>query len=156
VPAASPGPLPGPVTIREISKENWRPAAAISVRDDQSRFVATVPYYLALCHYGGEWKPLALYEADLVAGFAMWARDTEDGSYWIGGFTIDRTHQGRGVGREAMRELIGFLSAKPDCREIALSYHPQNTPARRLYASLGFQETGEREGDEVVARLSLQ
>ena len=35
---------------------------------------------------------------------------------------------------------------------MALSYSPENTAARELYASLGFVETGEQEDDEVVAR----
>ena len=32
-------------------------------------------YYLALCHYGGVWHPLAVYAADEVVGFVMWAID---------------------------------------------------------------------------------
>ena len=51
-----------------------------------------------------------------------------------------------------MEALLGFLAAQPGCREVALSYEPENTVARRLYASLGFVETGEQEEDELVAR----
>jgi diamine N-acetyltransferase len=35
---------------------------------------------------------------------------------------------------------------------MALSYAPDNAVARTLYRSLGFIETGEADGDEVVAR----
>ena len=37
----------------------------------------------------------------------------------------------------------------------ALSYSPSNTAARHLYQTLGFIETGAWEGDEIVARLSV-
>ena len=38
---------------------------------------------------------------------------------------------------------------------VKLSYSPDNSVARSLYAQLGFGETGEMEGDEVVAFLDL-
>ena len=37
-----------------------------------------------------------------------------------------------------------------------LSYEPDNETARRLYASYGFEETGEMDGEEVIAVLRLQ
>ena len=37
-----------------------------------------------------------------------------------------------------------------------LSYEPENETARRLYASYGFVETGEMDGEEVIAVLRLQ
>ena len=36
-----------------------------------------------------------------------------------------------------------------------ISYEPENEIARKLYASLGFEETGEMDGDEIVAVLKL-
>ncbi len=42
------------------------------------------------------------------------------------------------------------------CSFAALSYEPENTAAKALYADFGFVETGEMEGDEVVARLPLK
>ena len=38
----------------------------------------------------------------------------------------------------------------------ALSYRLANTVARQLYRRLGFTETTEWEGDEIVARLDLR
>ena len=51
-----------------------------------------------------------------------------------------------------MNALLNHLARQPGYREAALSYEPENTVARRLYASLGFVETGERVEDELVAR----
>ncbi len=36
-----------------------------------------------------------------------------------------------------------------------LSYEPENEVARKLYRSFGFVETGERDGEEIVAVLRL-
>jgi len=138
--------------LREVTADNWREVASIEPREDQGRFVASVAYYLNLCHYGEEWQPLALYQDDEPVGFAMWGYDAEDDSYWIGGFVIDAEHQGKGYGRAAMEALLDHLAKQPGYREAALSYEPENTAARRLYASLGFVETGERVEDEFVAR----
>jgi len=35
------------------------------------------------------------------------------------------------------------------------SYEPENELAKKLYASFGFEETGEMDGDEIVAVLKL-
>jgi diamine N-acetyltransferase len=52
-----------------------------------------------------------------------------------------------------MLAIIDYLRASEGATSFALSYAPDNAVARRLYASLGFVETGEREDGELVARL---
>jgi len=147
----------GPVTLRRVSSGNWREVFAVRARRDQSRWVSDVTRYLALCRYGGEWNPIAIGIDGQVIGFAMWANDPDDlGSYWIGGFVIDRKQQRKGYGRAALAALITYLRAMPGCRDVALSYIPDNAIAARLYAEAGFVETGETEGDEVVARLRVR
>jgi diamine N-acetyltransferase len=138
--------------LREVTADNWRAVVRIEPRGDQRRFVANVSYYLNLCHYGGVWQPVAIYQDDEPIGFAMWGYDAEDDSYWIGGLVIDAMHQGKGLGRMAMEALLDHLARQPGYREAALSYEPENTVARQLYASMGFVETVERADDEVVAR----
>ena len=142
--------------LREVTAENWRAVIRIGPREDQRRFVASVAYYLNLCHYGEVWQPAAFYEDGEPIGFAMWGYDAEDDSFWIGGLVIDAEHQGKGLGRTAMKVLLDHLGRQPGYREAALSYEPENTVARRLYASLGFVETGERADDELVARLPAE
>ncbi len=85
----------------------------------------------------------------------MEAVDPADNSYWIGGLVIDAAAQGRGFGRATVEAMIARAHASSRS-SVALSYHPANGVARRLYASLGFVETGEAEGDEVVGRLLLR
>ncbi len=138
--------------LRDVSAENRREVVRIEPREEQKRFVASVAYYLNLCHYGEDWRPLALYQDGEVVGFAMWGYDAEEESHWIGGLVIGAEYQGRGYGRAAMEALLDYLAAQPGYRQAALSCEPENTAARSLYASLGFVETGERLDGELVAR----
>lgn len=139
------------IRLAEVTARNWREVADLAPRPDQERFVAPVARYLCLCHYGDDWHPVAILDGEQVVGFAMWAVDTDD-SRWIGGLVIDATAQGRGIGTAAVSALIDQLRAQEGCTGIALSYEPDNTRARELYARLGFVETGEVDGDEVIAR----
>ncbi len=145
----------GPITLHGVDSTTGRGLWKIEATPDQARWVAGVPHYLALCLTFGEWQPLAIRADGRPVGFVMWARDPADGSYWIGGFVIDRREQAKGYGRAALTALIEMLRGKPGCREIALSYGPDNEAAKSLYGSLGFVETGEVEGDEMVARLRV-
>jgi diamine N-acetyltransferase len=140
------------VVLEEVDADNWRACASLEVGDEQAEFVALVSYYLALCAYGdSSWRPLAVRARDDVVGFVMWGRDPGDGNFWIGGLVIDRRHQRRGYGREVVRQLLGRAVAE-GYASVALSYNPRNSAARALYADLGFEETGEFEGSETVAR----
>jgi diamine N-acetyltransferase len=141
------------IQLEEVTAENWRECAALRVRPDQAEFVEPVTYYLCLCLYGKTWQPLAVRRDGTVVGFVMWGVDG-DSSRWIGGLLVDAAAQRSGVGREALRQLMERFAEEPDCPNVALSYPPANTAARTLYASLGFQETGETEADgtELVAR----
>jgi diamine N-acetyltransferase len=152
--ANTPSDKKAPVTLLPIDRDNWREVVKLEVNETQREFVADPCYYLALCNYGELWQPLAIYLGEQVIGFMMWAVDTEDGSCWLGGILIDKSHQRRGCGKQAIQAAIKMLSEKHGYREFALSYSPDNT-ARNLYQKLGFTETDEWEDNEVVARLSL-
>lgn len=140
------------VLLEEVDADNWRACAALEVTEEQTEFVAPVSYYLALCGYGDSpWRPLAVRAGEDVVGFVMWGRDPADGSFWIGGLVIDRRRQRRGYGRAVVRQLLQRAAAE-GCTSAALSYDRRNSAARTLYAELGFEETGELEGSEIVAR----
>jgi diamine N-acetyltransferase len=139
------------IELADVTAVNWRDVAAIAPLPDQQRFVAPTTYYLCLCHYGGQWNPLAVVADGQIVGFVMWAEDT-DKSRWIGGLVVDASAQRRGIGRGVVQALLLRFAAEPDCRQVALSYHPDNLAARSLYAGLGFVEGNEWEDDEIVAR----
>lgn len=145
---------PNQIILLPVNPDNWRDVARITVSASQKEFVAEPCYYLSLCCYGEIWQPLAIYFSGQVIGFMMWGVDPADGSCWFGGIMIDQSLQRRGYGKQAIQAAIALLAHEHGYQHFALSYLPSN-PARHLYQALGFIETGEREDDEVVARLSL-
>ena len=143
------------VTLRPVNRDNWRGVAKLEVTAAQREFVSEPCRYLALCSYGGDWKPLAVCLGDQVIGFLMWVVDPADGSCWLGGIIVDQQYQRRGYGRQAVQAAITMLAGEHGYQNFALSYSPANLVAKHLYASLGFTERDEWEDDEVVARLAL-
>ncbi len=143
----------GPVVrLIDIDQSNWRDVARVEPHPSQKRFIAPTTYYLSLAHYGGEWHPLAVEADGVILGHVMWAADESDGSVWLGGLVINGSVQRHGYGRAAIQAFVDRFTT--DGRvNVALSYHPGNAVARRLYADMGFVETGELDDDEVIARL---
>ena len=141
------------IELVPVTAANWRDCADLSVHGEQQRFVSAVSYYLCLCNYGDTWNPLAVTKDGEVVGFVMWGID-DDRSAWIGGLVVDGRHQRQGIGHAIVRQLRERLIAEPGTPNVALSYAADNTAARHLYRTLGFHETGETEGTELVARWS--
>lgn len=83
--------------------------------------------------------------------------DIAEGNYNLWHLMIDRQHQGKGYGIEAMRLALDFIRTYPcgSAEYCWLSYEPENDIARKLYNSFGFRETGEMDEGEVVAALRL-
>lgn len=149
VPAVPPDPL---VQLVDVDESNWRDVARVEPLPSQKRFIAPTTYYLSLAHYGGEWHPLAIEADGVIIGHVMWAVDESDDSVWLGGLVIDGSAQRKGYGRAAIQAFVDRFT-KDGQVNAALSYHPGNTVARRLYAEMDFVETGELEDEEVIARL---
>jgi diamine N-acetyltransferase len=142
------------VTLESVASHNWRAISKLEVGPEQREFIADPNFYLAFCAYDPPlWNPLAILADGVVVGFLMWAIDSSDDSAWLGGITIDRHHQRKGYGARAVQAAITMLTRDHQVSHFALSYHPTNLAASRLYSRLGFVETSEREGDEIVARF---
>jgi diamine N-acetyltransferase len=90
-----------------------------------------------------------VYADEHVVGHAMWASTTRVCT----GSVVSAGGQRRGVGLAAMRTLVRWLSVRPACKVIRLSYDPGNVAASVLYGSPGFVATGATEGDEVVVEI---
>ena len=152
------------ITLRDITRDNWRATLALAVHPEQQRFIADhapiAAIMLAKAYIrpdGLVWAPYAIYaDAEIVGLIALAYAPGSQEQYWIYHFFIDQAHQGRAYGRRALQALIELLrDAYPACRQIQLTVHPANLPAQRLYAGAGFQPTGEIIDGEPVYRLEL-
>ncbi len=143
------------VSLREVTPENFDAIISMKVRDDQKHFVASNVYSLAEARVFPQRFPMAIYAGETPVGSLMSAIWEERQQHWIFRLMIAAEHQGRGYGRAAMRLLIERMRAIPGCRQIYISYEPENDAARKLYASLGFSITGEMVSNEEVACLDI-
>ncbi len=158
------------IKLQKIDSENIWKVINLSVRDSQKHFVASntdsiLEAYVAIIE-GQVALPFAIYDDDLLVGFVMFgygsSEDADEpsiayGNYLMWRFMIDQKFQGKGYGKEALKASLDYIRTHPcgSAEYCWLSYEPENTAARSLYASMGFQENGETCGDEIVAVLKL-
>lgn len=129
----------------EITEENWEEAIALKVRPGQEHFVASNLYSIAQSKVIPVMEPLAICSGERMVGFCMTGPETATGRIWIVRFMIGQAYQGKGYGRAALTALIPLVRERYHCQKIYLSVHPDNQTAIRLYTSLGFFPTGEKE-----------
>ena len=144
------------ISLRPLTPENWGQCIKLSVRDDQKNFVASNVYSIAEAKIYPECVALAIYAAETMVGFVMYALSSEDQRYWIIRYMIDHSFQGKGYGRAALKVVLDQMSRLPGCEKIFLSYEPHNLVAEALYNSFGFQPTGEILEGEKVSCLELK
>ena len=148
-----------PVTIK-----NWEELIDLKVREDQKRFVASNLYSIAQAQFGdefeGHWDLFAygIYEGNTPVGFLMYGLNFGYSKHqaYIQRLMVDEKFQGKGFGRFAMKWMLKIFRADERINTVGISYEPENDGGRKLYASLGFVETGEIVDDEVVAELKLR
>jgi diamine N-acetyltransferase len=145
------------VSLREITPKNFKDCIDLKVADDQINFVASNVKSIAQAKIYPAANPFAVYAEDEMVGFVMYGFDEDDDHYYLGRLMIDEKYQGKGYGKAATLEVIERLKQVGDCREIFLSFVPENTGAEKLYSSVGFKRTGKiSESGEVVMRFVIE
>lgn len=150
--------------IRPVTKDNWQALVKLKVRDDQKHFVASNVYSIAQAQFGDEYEghwdlhPFGIYEGATPVGFLMYGYNFSHPKQqaFIIRLMVDEKFQGKGYGKFGMGKMLEFFRADDRIKEVGISYEPENEGARKLYASLGFVETGEIIEGEVVAVLKLR
>lgn len=145
------------VTLKNITLENWEECIRLQLREDQVNFVAPNWYSILQSQYEPSYVPKAVYFKDQMVGFFMYGKDPVDERYWIVRLMIDKEYQGSGLGRMLLFQGIKLIRSMPDCSpEIITSYKPNNDVVGNLYASVGFEKTGEIIDGEIVVSLQVK
>lgn len=158
------------IRFEAIDDNNFYACIALSVHDEQKNFVAGNLYSIAQAytHLANELcvpMPYAIYNDDTMVGFIMLSYDPviegesifDEAVYSVWRLMIDKNFQGKGYGRQVMVKAIEYIKTLPQgpANLAVLSYEAENRVAQKLYASLGFKETGQMDGDELIAVLPL-
>jgi diamine N-acetyltransferase len=143
------------IALKAVSLDNLRDVTNLKVADSQKGFVAGNTESIAWSRYLPNLLPTAIHADGTLVGFALYGSwgDEKPGLWGIARFMIDESHQGKGYGKAAMRTILHDIKERdPDVRGVVLYYVPDNDAARKLYASVGFHETGEMWDGQVAAQ----
>ncbi len=161
----------GMVRLQKANGKNIWELLSLKVSEEQKSFVSSndvsiIEAYTSITGNGYAF-PFGIYDGDTPVGFLMIGFDVDDywedapeiarGNYNLWRLMIDKKYQGKGYGKEAIRLALEFIRTLP-CGEAEycwLSYEPENTVAAKLYSSFGFNETGDMDGEELIAVLKL-
>src|ERR1041385_6154187 len=153
--------------VRPVTINNWRELSKLKVREDQTHFVASNVHSIAESQFGyddpddGHWDmyPFGIYDDNgAPVGFLMYGYNfaAPKMQAFIIRLMVDENQQGKGFGRFGMNWMLDRFREEERIKHVGISYEPDNEVGRKLYASLGFVETGEMMGDEVLAILELK
>lgn len=141
------------ISLRDVTKDNWKQIVKLKLADGQEQFVAPNWYSILQAHFEFGFAR-AIYLEDTPIGFVWYATNPpEDERWWIVRFMIALDYQGKGYGRRALETIIAEMRQNPTCKDIHISFVPGNDIARRLYEKVGFVDTGVVEDEELVFRL---
>ncbi len=142
------------ITLRDITSENWREVTRLKLGEGQEHFVAPNWYSIIQSHFeGGVAK--AIYADEIVVGFTWYLLLEDKRHAYINRLMTGLEYQGKGYGRGAMALIIADCKAQPFVDTILISFEPENAVARKLYESLGFEDTGELDEDEMVFKMTV-
>ncbi|GAB0166816.1 GNAT family N-acetyltransferase [Lysinibacillus sp. CTST325] len=145
------------ISIRSIDQSNWEACIQLKPKQEQEGFIASNLYSIAESKFLSHMKIKAIYCEEILIGFAMYGIDSDDGNYWIYRFMIDEQFQGRGHGKSAMKLIIEDIQSSADHTDVIwLGYQPENEQGRKLYARVGFEESGMAPWGEMLAKYSFR
>ncbi len=134
------------ITLRHITRDNFRACINLKVAEHQKKFVASNLYSLAQAKSNDYLHPFGIYGPEVIGeetkkhhiirGFIMY--QIWDGVGFIMRLMVDEQYQGQGYGTAATKEVIRRLKMTPEIERIATSVHKENPRTLALYKRLGF------------------
>ncbi len=144
------------IRLELVSENTFFPVLRLKVSTEQEKYVSSNLVSLAQAWlYYDKAKPYAILDDDTVVGFLMLDWDEEERTVGIWRFMIGADYQGKGYGRAALTQAINMIRDTGKFDMVYLGYVPGNEVAEKLYYSLGFKDSNERDGDEIILKLSL-
>jgi diamine N-acetyltransferase len=139
------------VTLREVTKDNWRAVIELRVVPGQEGSVSPNSASLCEAHYSEDAWVRAIYADETPVGFLMMSIWPPESWYSVWRFMIDARYQRLGFGRLAIRLAISHVRENyPDANLIRLmatgpegsdKVSSENAPYN-FYLGLGFKGIG--------------
>ncbi|MCB2223368.1 MAG: GNAT family N-acetyltransferase [Actinobacteria bacterium] len=145
---------PATVTLREITKDTVRDVMRLQVTEHQKQFVAENSVSIAQAHFEPKAWFRAIYAGDDPVGFVMVYEDPGESEWFLWRLMVAAEHQGNGYGRAAMEQVVDRVR-RQGAAHLLTSYVPGEGSPGGFYHRLGFEDTGEEDGGELVTRLAF-
>lgn len=142
------------VSLREITKHDFKAVCDLSLPDEQYKYLSHNETSLLESHYHDTVTARAIYLEEEPVGFIMWAAESTS-KVIIYRFMVTHKHQNKGIGRKALYLSFDEIKTDEQVEEIEICYSLDNISAKGLYASVGFVETGIDEDDEMLAVIKV-
>jgi diamine N-acetyltransferase len=140
--------------------ERAREFLLLEVKETQQNLVASVAQSYADALFPPDYEngaPLPWMRGVLrqskPAAFVMCADPTEQQKDpWLWRLLVDKSHQGCGIGRFTVESVLTRYR-EMGCARVLVCWAPVEGNAGDFYKKIGFIETGEKMGDEIVAEF---
>lgn len=144
-----------PITLRQITKENYEAVCDLEVTTEQEDYVSTNMWSLVESHYNDGYETRAIYKKEQPVGFFMWVQESKAKvSIWR--FMVDHNHQQQSIGRTALGLALTEIKSLANLTEIEICYSPSNPVAKGFYSSFGFVEIGmDEDNEDMLAIITL-
>ena len=143
------------IRLVPVSEANRNLVESLQLARGQVDFVASNSESLDEADQDEDARPRAVIADDIVVGFLMYEAPEDDDEARIYRLMIDRSCQGRGYGKAALREALEEIGRLQHVRHVSVCYVPDNEAARNLYCGAGFVEQGLDEDGEMIADLVM-
>ncbi len=134
----------------------------LRVRPEQEPFVASNALSLAEALFAPQAWYRAVCADDAIVGFVMLWDDTLGKSpparpeVCLWRLMIDARHQGRGIGKAVIGEVVRYVRGRPGISRFYSSYVPGELGPEKFYLGLGFAPTGAIDEDgEIIIEYPL-
>jgi len=159
------------LNLQPITWSNYKEIIALEIHEHQKTFVDSnerclVKAYIDWRQHGVKSFEYGIYDSETPVGFVMMEHRSAERStlndnepnYIIWEFMIDKNHQGKGLGRSAIATIVEHLKTNPEgeAKSVVVPCRPSNTVAAKLYASLGFEDTGKRSSNSDDSDIYVQ
>ena len=159
--------------LRTINHDNWMECIGLEVNEEQRKFVNPNIFSLAEAFVHSDANkidaeeyyrciPFAIYNDDKMIGFTLITYEKECDfddapGYEIYRLMIVKEYQGKGFGKEAVKQIIDYIKTFPygAVKNIYALWHPENKASESVCIKNGFVVVGKDEDGAIVARLSV-
>ncbi len=134
--------MPAVKLLELTSMRDFMALTAVRVKPEQRRFTRNaIITFLQTRHPAV--TTYAIHHQGQLAGFVMLIHAENPTQWIIDRLTIDRDHQGQGLGYAVADQLIDMVHGFENSEMVIARYRPENDAARSLFNKLGFKQREE-------------